>query len=561
MPITSDLKTFCQLARQANWVPVWTTVSGDLLTPVSAYWKLTHSEAKAPTSSRNRSGTLKDGNYSFLFESVEGGENIARYTFLGAGQTASASRHAAPLLILKFWLNESDSTNSKKNSSTSGSGHLEIWEDGQRREETGDFLSFARRLFSRFRPARIEGLPPLVAGAVGYMGYDLISLQEPVKLPARVRVTGSETPMPDAVLMLFSTLLIFDHVKHQIWIVRNAFLPDGSTKKQIDAAYEDAQADIARVVKALESPAVPSADTSAKATTAKRRSLTVRSNTSRQKFLNAVVRAKEYIRAGDIFQVVLSQRLEVAIQSHPFEIYRALRRVNPAPYLFYMQLGKDCVLGSSPEMLVKVTGEDIEYRPIAGTRRRGATPEQDAALERELLADEKELAEHTMLVDLGRNDVGRVARYGTVKPARLKFIERYSHVMHLVSSIEGKLRPELDAWDALLACFPAGTVTGAPKVRAMQIISELEPTRRGIYAGTVLYYDLTGNLDSCIAIRSIVVRNGKASVQVGAGIVADSVPENEYEETMNKGQAMLAAIDIAEQQAAGAATRRRRNRK
>jgi anthranilate synthase component 1 len=256
--------------------------------------------------------------------------------------------------------------------------------------------------------------------------------------------------------------------------------------------------------------------------------------------------AKEHIRAGDIFQVVLSQRLETNLKGDPFGVYRALRRVNPAPYLFYLQLGEDAVLGSSPEMLVKVTGSDVEYRPIAGTRRRGDDPMEDQRLERELLADEKERAEHVMLVDLGRNDVGRVSEYGSVRVENLMFVERYSHVMHLVSSVRGTLRKDVDAWDALWACFPAGTVSGAPKVRAMQIISELEPTRRGLYAGSVLYFDLAGNLNSCIAIRSIVVRGGKAYIQVGAGIVADSVPEREYEETMNKGKAMLRAIELAE---------------
>jgi anthranilate synthase component 1 len=382
------------------------------------------------------------------------------------------------------------------------------------------------------------------------MGYDLISLQEPVKLRPLSRQSNRPAEMPDAVLMLFSTLLIFDHVKHQLWIVSNVFVPKGSKPGEIDAAYQAGAGAVAEVVQALNAPGNPPAYVPEPAGVGRRLRLPVKSNTSRTRFLDSVVKAKQHIKAGDIFQVVLSQRLETPVRSQPFEIYRALRRVNPAPYLFYLQMGDDCILGSSPEMLVKVEGQAIEYRPIAGTRKRGATPEQDTQLEKELLADEKELAEHTMLVDLGRNDVGRVAQYGSVRPARLKFIERYSHVMHMVSSIQGTLRPELDAWDALLACFPAGTVTGAPKVRAMQIISELEPTRRGIYAGTVLYYDLTGNLNSCIAIRSIVVRNGRATVQVGAGIVADSVPEMEYEETMNKGRGMLAAIAIAEQQTA-----------
>jgi anthranilate synthase component 1 len=287
----------------------------------------------------------------------------------------------------------------------------------------------------------------------------------------------------------------------------------------------------------------------------KRPALSIRSNVSKGRFLQQVRRAKDYIRAGDIFQVVLSQRLETTVRAKAFDIYRALRRVNPAPYLFFLQMGEDAVLGSSPEMLVKITGEEVEYRPIAGTRPRGANVAEDQRLEKELLSDEKERAEHIMLVDLGRNDVGRVSRYGTVRVPDLMFVERYSHVMHLVSSVRGKLRDDTDAWDAFWACFPAGTVTGAPKVRAMQIISELEPTRRGLYAGSVLYFDLSGNLNSCIAIRSIVVRHGTATVQVGAGIVADSVPEREFEETMNKGRAMLRAIELAERE--GSAGKRR----
>lgn len=551
-----DKDTFEALASHANWVPVWATVPADLLTPVSAFWKLGGAlDTKGGKQKQHAQP------FSFLFESVEGGEAIARYTFLGTGVGAgvaskqkSATRQlvrrkgSASPLIMKFYLDEEEQGKSR-------GGQIEIWEHGVRSEARGEFIPVAREKFAQFVPAKVDGLPPLTAGAVGYMGYDLISLQEPVKLrPLRGGVAhpGRAAGMPDAMLMLFSTLLIFDHVKHQIWIVSNVYLPPKSSRRDIQAAYESGRQSVAEVIKSLDSPANPPAyvPEAASAKGARVTRLAVKSNTSREKFVASVVKAKQHIKSGDIFQVVLSQRLETAVKSHPFEIYRALRRVNPAPYLFYLQMGTDCILGSSPEMLVKVNGDGIEYRPIAGTRKRGATPEQDALLEQELLADEKELAEHTMLVDLGRNDVGRVATYGSVRPAKLKFIERYSHVMHMVSSIEGKLRPGLDAWDALLACFPAGTVTGAPKVRAMQIISELEPTRRGIYAGTVLYYDLTGDLNSCIAIRSIVVRDGRAVVQVGAGIVADSVPEMEYEETMNKGRGMLAAIAIAEQQTA-----------
>ncbi|MGH9786655.1 MAG: anthranilate synthase component I family protein, partial [Terriglobia bacterium] len=331
-------------------------------------------------------------------------------------------------------------------------------------------------------------------------------------------------------------------------IVRNVRCEDRS-KKALTAAYRQAEQDIRRIERDLQAPLA----LLEQRRPGKRRAAapSFRSNVSREEFLKQVRRAKEYIAAGDIFQVVLSQRLETKITADPFSIYRALRRVNPAPYLFFLQLGEDCLLGSSPEMLVKVTGEDVEYRPIAGTRPRGKDLAEDQRLERELLADEKERAEHVMLVDLGRNDVGRVCRYGTVRVPELMFVERYSHVMHLVSSIRGKLRPRLDAWDTLWACFPAGTVTGAPKVRAMQIISELEPTRRGPYAGAVLYLDFAGNLNSCITIRAVVVKDKKAYVQVGAGIVADSVPEREYDETMNKGKAMLRAIELAHEESRG----------
>jgi len=534
-----DLRTYRKLASRANWIPAWTSIPADLLTPVSAFWKLTHQSGLR----KGRAGQAEKKSYSFLFESVEGGEAVARYTFLGTG-SLEGNREGAFPLIVKYWIpGESASPGAV---TVKAAGKIEVWEHGKRAALSGDFVSSAREKLAKFKPARVPGLPPLTAGAVGYMNYDLISRHEPVKLPS-AQHPGSA--MPDAVLMLFSTLLVFDHVKHQIWIIHNKLAPPKATQGEIDRLYESAMRQVAQVVEALESPEhLPANTSNRRGRSPARLRLPLKSNMTRAKFLASVKKAKEYIKAGDIFQVVLSQRLQTRVRSHPFEIYRALRRVNPAPYLFYLQMGEDCVLGSSPEMLVKVTNGKIEYRPIAGTRKRGATLAEDEALERELLADEKELAEHTMLVDLGRNDVGRVARYGTVRPTKLKFIERYSHVMHLVSSVEGELRPELDSWDALLACFPAGTVTGAPKVRAMQIISELEPTRRGVYAGTVFYYDLTGNLDSCIAIRSIVIRGGKATVQVGAGIVADSVPELEFEETMNKGRAMLAAISLAEQQ-------------
>ncbi len=533
--ISPGAKEFASLAAGGNLVPVWTTVPADLLTPVSAYLRMTR---RAGPSGRRRTSSGAASPYSFLLESVEGGETVARYTYLGSD----------PILVLRFWLDGNGGSGSTP------SGRVEILQQGRRHERQGNLMSVAREVFSAFRPVHPPELPPFTAGAVGYLGYDLITLREPVPLPNEPRPSKGTPRMPDAVLMFCATVLVFDHVKHQITIVRNVQVSEGASRAALARLYRSEEQQLLRTERALQSPLSLPTQSSSAATRRKAGPL-FRSNVTRQRFLDQVRRAKEHIQAGDVFQVVLSQRLETELRSDPFDIYRALRRVNPAPYLFYLSLGEDRVLGSSPEMLVKVTGEEVEYRPIAGTRPRGKDAAEDARLERELLADEKERAEHVMLVDLGRNDVGRVCRYGTVKVSGLMFVERYSHVMHLVSSIRGKLRKDVDAWDALWACFPAGTVTGAPKVRAMQIISELEPTRRGAYAGAVLYFDLTGNLNSCITIRSIVLRGGKAYVQMGAGIVADSVPEREYEETINKGKAMLKAIELA-REAGGAGKRR-----
>jgi anthranilate synthase component 1 len=515
--IFPDLQEFLALAEQGNLIPVWTSVPADLLTPVSAYLKLTRRRSKKPGGKSN---------YSFLLESVEGGETIARYTYLGTD----------PFLILRFRMGDRGPA----------SGVTEIIRNGRMERLEGDMMGATRELLASFQPVRIEGLPPFAAGAVGCIGYDMVSLREPVELPQADRAKDASGTLPDALLMFSTTVLAFDHVKHQIIILRNVHC-ESRSKRALTQAYHQAEEDIRKIERDLQAP-LPIREQAPPPKTNRTATPSFRSNVSREDFILQVLRAKEHIRAGDIFQVVLSQRLETKISADPFEIYRALRRVNPAPYLFFLQMGKDCVLGSSPEMLVKVTGEDVEYRPIAGTRPRGKDMAQDQRLEQELLADEKERAEHVMLVDLGRNDVGRVSRYGTVHVPGLMFVERYSHVMHLVSSVRGKLRPRMDAWDTFWACFPAGTVTGAPKVRAMQIISELERTRRGMYAGAVMYLDFAGNLNSCITIRTVVVNDQKAYVQVGAGIVADSVPEREYEETMNKGKAMLRAIEMAHEE-------------
>jgi anthranilate synthase component 1 len=482
---------FLKLAAEGTVVPVVKRVMADLLTPVAAYLKI---ERLSP--------------YSFLLESVEGGEKVARYSFLGFDPQTVVRSHAGKVII----------------------------EDEAGKEETDQpMLSVLRRLSGRHIPVRMPDLPPFVCGAVGYMSYDAVRWFE--KIPDD---NPDDLGIDDAVMMFFSRLLVFDHVRHQIHLIANVFT-DGKTDG-LEDAYRTALDDIDAMEARLEDPieVLPGRKLP--------EDVRLRSNMTKAQFEEAVTRAKEYIAAGDIFQVVLSQRFEVGLNAHPFEIYRALRVVNPSPYMFYLKMGDRSIIGASPEMLVRATGRRLEYRPIAGTRRRGATETEDLLLGEEMRADEKEVAEHVMLVDLGRNDLGRVADYGSVEVTELMMVERYSHVMHLVSGIKARLAPGKDRFDALAACFPAGTVTGAPKVRAMEIVEELEPTRRGIYAGSVMYLDYSGNLDSCIAIRTIIAKGGRAYIQAGAGIVADSVPESEYVETVNKARAMLQAIEMANQQ-------------
>jgi len=382
---------------------------------------------------------------------------------------------------------------------------------------------------------RLPGLPPLVAGAIGYFSYDMVRLIE--RLPKRLR---DEIGLFDAVLMFYRGILAFDHVQHRLWVVRNVYT-DGP--KSLRAKYDAAVKEIRRTRQMLEESAA--GEKPRKPARGKPRPLKITSNVKRGEYLAIVKKAKQYIREGDIFQVVLSQRFSAKTKADPFSIYRELRALNPSPYLFYLQLNDVYVVGSSPEMLVKVQGRDVFYRPIAGTRWRGKDEAEDQRLEREMLASEKERAEHIMLVDLGRNDLGRVCDYGTVRPEKLMTVERYSHVMHLVSSLRGRLREDVDCFDALMSCFPAGTVSGAPKVRAMEIIEELEKTRRGIYAGGILYLDFAGNLDSCIALRTMVIKNGVAHIQAGGGIVADSTPEGEFDESVNKSKALLRALEAA----------------
>jgi len=368
---------------------------------------------------------------------------------------------------------------------------------------------------------------------VGYFGYDMVRTIEDIPKTGR-----DDLGIDDAALMFYKTVLAFDHLRHQIHIISNIMVDE--SREPIEVQYNKAVDEIRQIEQILRAPL------EILEVARNGKELVVRSNFEKKDYLNAVAAAKEYIAAGDIFQVVLSQRFEVDLPASPFEIYRALRIVNPSPYMYFLKMPDASIVGSSPEMLVRVRNREVEYRPIAGTLPRGKDEAEDEALAEKLRDDEKERAEHLMLVDLGRNDLGRVSKYGTVRVQDIMFIERYSHVMHLVSSLKGELRDDVDRWDTLMACFPAGTVSGAPKVRAMEIIDELEPTKRCVYAGAVMYVDFSNNLDSCIAIRTLVVRGNKGYIQAGGGIVADSVPENEYLETVNKSRALIRAINLAQ---------------
>ncbi len=488
--LTPDYKTFLQLSGDATLVPVAKTLSADLLTPVGAFL------------------SVADGQkYSFLLESVEGGERIGRYTFVGA----------QPRMII----------------TARGKG-ISIRRGAKEEKRTGNVNDVLRETLRQYRSASVPGLPPFTGGGVGYFAYDMVRQFE--RLPETAK---ADVDLPDCIFTFYDRLLAFDHLKHQLHIIASADVRAESPRKAYDRALADIDALERKLVRGIHRQGV------GWSAPAKRKPLKVRTATTHDEFLDNVRLAKEYIAAGDIFQVVLSQRLDFKLPAEPFQIYRALRTVNPSPYMFYLQFDDTQVVGASPEMLVRITGHKLEYRPIAGTRRRGEEAADDERLIEELRHDEKECAEHVMLVDLGRNDLGRVSEYGSVKVADLMYVERYSHVMHLVSALEGRLRPELDALDAVAACIPAGTLSGAPKVRAMEIIEELEPVRRGVYGGAILYADYAGNLDSCIAIRTMVVHRERAYVQAGAGIVADSDPESEYQECMNKASALLRAVEKA----------------
>ena len=567
MPATShtlpSAREFVRLGREHSLIPVYRTVTADLETPVSAFLRIAAGEPEA-----------------FLLESVEGGERVGRYTFIGI----------EPYMKI-----------------VARGPSITVEEAGARRSFVGDIFAELKQALAGHTPARLPGLPPFTAGAVGFFAYDVVRQIE--RLPS---LAADELGVPDACLMFFDQVLAFDHVKKEIHLIVTADLKRAKPGTGAPAAYARAVKRLNRLEKRL-ARALPKAKKRRAAQAEGRLKLEPR--TPRATFLKSVRQAKQYIAAGDVFQCVLSQRFDCVPGVDAFQIYRALRIINPSPYMYFLRFGLEGaadfsplngapenqgasapvaeatesgaigaaepsavlappaaaaplksgkkskkkrkadnrqrttitnhIVGSSPELLVRVHGRTVEYRPIAGTRPRSEDEVRDRELEADLRADQKEVAEHVMLVDLGRNDVGRVSEFGSVKVNHLMFVERYSHVMHLVSSLEGTLRPELGAIDAFRACFPAGTLSGAPKIRAMEIIEELEPARRGVYGGSILYADFSGNLDSCIAIRTLYMNGGKGHIQAGAGIVADSVPETEFEECANKARAVVRAIERA----------------
>ena len=485
-----SFEEFSRKAREGNLIPVYREILADMETPVSAFQK------------------INSGKYSFLLESVEGGEKWARYTFLGAN----------PSIIFR----------SKGNS-------VEIISDEKKEKLTGvdSPLDRLRDLMRRYRPVETEGLPRFFGGAVGYLSYDMVRFIE--DLPD---TTTDDLDIHDCFFIITDTILVFDNLKHTLKVVSNVHLTDGC---DLEAVYEDAVRKIDSIISRLKEPIKTDNST----LISQKSEMDITSNLSKEEFEGIVVKAKEHIVAGDIIQAVLSQRFCTDAEIDPFNIYRSLRIINPSPYMFFLKLDDLFIVGSSPEVMVRVEDNHISLRPIAGTRPRGKTPEEDQELEKDLLKDPKEIAEHIMLVDLGRNDVGRVARIGTVNVNELMEIEKYSHVMHIVSNIQGVLDSRRDAFDVLKASFPAGTVSGAPKVRAMEIIDDLEATKRGPYAGAVGYFSFSGNMDFCITIRTVIIKDSVIYVQVGAGIVADSEPDKEWTETVNKAKAMMGALEMA----------------
>ena len=502
-----SLKEFIRLSRTANVVPVYKQVSADLDTPVSSFLK------------------LQKDDYAFLLESVEGQEKIARYSFLGT----------RPSLVFKSKARQVE-INCRDKSACVCANVCVSQDDSCRFQAQSDPLAVIEKLMSGFKPAQVKGLPRFYGGLVGFMGYDCVRFFE--ELPDK---NPDQLKFPDAVFILTETILLFDHINHTIKIVSNCFLPQAGKKisvGQVKKIYEQALKRIGAIESDLAKPL------SGKGIEAAKPGLKIKvtSNFAKSGFCAIVNKAKKHIRKGDIIQVVLSQRFKARIQDSPFDIYRRLRSLNPSPYMFFLKLKELTLIGSSPELLVRCEDGLVRTRPIAGTRPRGKDERADRLLEQELLSDEKEKAEHLMLVDLGRNDIGRVCKIGSIKVEDFMSVERYSHVMHIVSEVSGALKQDKNAYDVLRACFPAGTVSGSPKVRAMEIIDELENSRRGPYAGSVGYFSFSGNLDTCITIRTICVKGSIAYIQVGAGIVADSQAKNEYNETVNKAKALFEAI-------------------
>ncbi|SDZ92324.1 anthranilate synthase, component I [Desulfuromusa kysingii] len=480
---------FCQLAKQGNLIPVYREILADMETPVSAFRK------------------IDDGQTAFLLESIEGGEKWARYSFLGTGP-ARVFRCRDQYYEVRY------------------EGRLE--ESGQ----VDDPLNKLRDLMAVYQPVELDGLPRFFGGAVGYLGYDMVRFVEDLPDNNPRQIDGW-----DACFMFTERLLIFDNMRQKMKLVYNVHLPE---HEDATTAYQRAQQQIEHMLTLLRRPLQP-ADENHNGDGCQE----LETNFSKENFKRAVERCKDYIRAGDIFQVVISQRFSGKLQSDPFDIYRALRTINPSPYMFFLRFGESIVVGASPEVLVRKEGRQVDVRPIAGTLPRGETAAEDLALEQQLLGDPKERAEHIMLVDLGRNDVGRVAVGGTVEVSELMVVERYSHVMHIVSNVRGQLRPDLDCFDVFRAAFPAGTLSGSPKIRAMEIIDELEPARREVYGGAVGYFSFSGNMDLAIAIRTLQIEKDMLYLQAGAGIVADSDPEMEYQETLNKARGARRAIEMA----------------
>ena len=490
-----DYKEFAKKAKEGNLIPVYREILADLDTPLSAFLKLKSKRC-------------------FLLESVEGGEKWARYSFIGSD----------PSVIIE------------------GRGQDVVIREGTHKKKVKfekDPLEVISDQINKYKPVTMPGLPRFFGGFVGYIGYDTVRYFE--DLPDR-RHDGLN--LPDIFLMLTDTLVVFDNLTHKIQVISNAHV-----KTSPEKAYKKAQSQINQIVKKLRSKTVmPRKSRKSAEEKSGLKKDNFKSNFTKKGFIKAVEKTKKYVRAGDVIQTVISQNFHKETDVQPINAYRALRVINPSPYMYYLETGASTIVGSSPEVLVRVEGDTLELRPIAGTRRRGRTLEEDKFFEEELKADPKEQAEHIMLVDLGRNDLGRVAKTGTVQVTDLMTIERYSHVMHLVSNVQARLKKNRNVFDVLRASFPAGTVSGAPKIRAMEIIEELEPTKRGPYAGSVGYFDFSGNMDMCITIRTIIFKNKKAYIQAGAGIVADSDPELEYKETLNKARGMFRAIEMAEKE-------------